>query len=180
MNVVILKGKPHGGFFEKWPALYFYTSYEHESWCVWKPYVSATYSIFFSDIALPEKFLQRNEVEVRPLFHQTCCLKLMKIRNFKNQLLKQCADKMLSKSCVERLANSSHAILMALACLKRRLHRGSGAQKLISWKHLSFWPMHRVRHTQRDFVIKCNHAGYSEKTIQYSLWQLVHFLEIPE
>ena len=37
------------------------------------------------DIAFLEKFLQRNEVEVRALFHQTGELKLMKIRNFKNQ-----------------------------------------------------------------------------------------------
>ena len=45
------------------------------------PYVSATLTIFFINIALPEKTLQRNEVEVRPLFHPTSCLKLMKIRN---------------------------------------------------------------------------------------------------
>ena len=34
---------------------------------------------FFSDIALLEKFLQRNEVEVRPLFHRIVEPKLMKI-----------------------------------------------------------------------------------------------------
>ena len=37
------------------------------------------------DIAFLEKNLQRNEVEVRALFHQTGELKMMKIRNFKNQ-----------------------------------------------------------------------------------------------
>ena len=37
------------------------------------------------DIAFLEKNLQRNEVEVRALFHQTGELKLMKIRNFKNK-----------------------------------------------------------------------------------------------
>ena len=34
---------------------------------------------FFIDIALLEKFLQRDEVEVRQLFHRTVELKLMKI-----------------------------------------------------------------------------------------------------
>ena len=40
---------------------------------------------FFIDIALLEKNLQRNEVEVCALFHQTGEFKLIKIRNFKNQ-----------------------------------------------------------------------------------------------
>ena len=34
---------------------------------------------FFIDIALLEKILQRNEIQVRPLFRQTVELKLMKI-----------------------------------------------------------------------------------------------------
>ena len=34
---------------------------------------------FFIDIALLEKILQRNEIQVRPLFRQTIELKLMKI-----------------------------------------------------------------------------------------------------
>ena len=40
---------------------------------------------FFHGHSTPRKNLQRNEVEVRALFHQTGELKLMKIRNFKNQ-----------------------------------------------------------------------------------------------
>ena len=47
--------------------------------------MSATCDIFFIDIALLEKILQRNEIQVRPLFRQTVELKLMKIWNFKNQ-----------------------------------------------------------------------------------------------
>ena len=40
--------------------------------------MSATCDIFFIDITLPEKILQRNEIQVRPLFRQTVELKQMK------------------------------------------------------------------------------------------------------
>ena len=82
--------------------------------------MSATSSIFFMDIAFLENILQRNEVEVRALFHQTGGLKLMKIRNFKNQLLK--APKSVLKLFSDKLWGCSG---MEIKCFESREHLGS-------------------------------------------------------
>ena len=69
------------------------------------------------DMALLEKILQRNEVDVRALFHQTGDLKLMKIRNFKNQLLK--ASKSVLKNFSDKLCGRSG---MEIKCVESKEH----------------------------------------------------------
>ena len=57
LNVVILKGKPHGVFFRKTASNFFFEkSYVHEGWCVWKPYVSAFTGIFVCLHSTSRKF----------------------------------------------------------------------------------------------------------------------------
>ena len=75
---------------------------------------------FFHKHSNSKKTLQRNEVEVRPLFHPTSCLKLMKIRNFKNQLLK--APKSVLKFFSDKLLG---CFGMEIKCFEFREHFGS-------------------------------------------------------
>ena len=79
MNVVILKGKPHTVFFEKWPALFSRGRMDTRVGAFESPMCQLHAIFVFIEIALLEKILQRNEIQVRPLFRQTIELKLMKI-----------------------------------------------------------------------------------------------------
>lgn len=83
MNAVILKGKPHGDFFETWVAIFLYMPYGREVCCIWKPYVSDIGDIFFVEIALTKIFYR--PIKLRFVHFE---LKLMKIWNLKNQNFK--------------------------------------------------------------------------------------------
>ena len=84
--MVILKGKPHPVFFFRKMTGFFFLDllWARELVRLKALCVGYTHN-FFMNVALLEKFLRRNEFEVRPLFHQHVELKLMKIRNFEDQ-----------------------------------------------------------------------------------------------